>query len=89
MAWLVMDKFGARTDGVLVILGAILLATAIFLRVGRHLPPPFPAADPGRDTVLTGAQLALSSSDISEDRDELFRDCDYRGVGRVECGALD
>jgi hypothetical protein len=66
-------QFGARTGGALVILGAILLVTAIFLSgsVGTFLRL-FPTPILGVILFLTGAQLALGSCDISKDKGERF-----------------
>jgi Molybdate transporter of MFS superfamily len=54
-------RFGARTGGALVILGAVLLVTAV-------LPP----SVLGVILFLTGAQLALGSCDFSKDKGERF-----------------
>jgi len=66
-------QFGARTGGALVILGAVLLLTAIFLSgsVGTLLRL-FPPSILGVILFLTGAQLALGSCDISKDKGERF-----------------
>ena len=66
-------KFGARTGGALVILGMVLLTTAVlfsgsvatFLRL-------FPPSVLGVILFLTGAQLALGACDISKDKGERF-----------------
>lgn len=66
-------QFGARTGGALVILGSVLLVTAmlfsssvgIFLRL-------FPPSILGVILFLTGAQLALGACDISKDKGERF-----------------
>jgi MFS superfamily sulfate permease-like transporter len=66
-------QFGARTGGAAVILGAILLVTAIFFSgsVGTFLRF-FPASILGVILFLTGAQLALRAGDFSTDRGERF-----------------
>ena len=66
-------QFGARTGGALVILGAVLLATAIFFSgsVGTLLRL-FPPSMLGVILFLTGAQLALGSCDFSKDKGERF-----------------
>jgi predicted benzoate:H+ symporter BenE len=66
-------QFGARTGGAVVILGAILLVTAIFFSssVGTLLRL-FPTSILGVILFLTGAQLALGACDISKDKGERF-----------------
>jgi Molybdate transporter of MFS superfamily len=66
-------QFGARTGGALVILGGVLLMTAIFLSgsVGTLLRL-FPPSILGVILFLTGAQLALGSCDLSKDKGERF-----------------
>lgn len=66
-------QFGARTGGALVILGVILLVTAVLFSgsVGTLLRL-FPTAVLGVILFLTGAQLALGACDISEDKGERF-----------------
>jgi hypothetical protein len=66
-------QFGARTGGAVVILGAVLLVTAIFFStsVGTFLRL-FPTSILGVILFLTGAQLALGACDISEDKGERF-----------------
>jgi predicted benzoate:H+ symporter BenE len=66
-------QFGARTGGAVVILGAILLLTAILFSgsVGTLLRL-FPPSILGVILFLTGAQLALGSCDISKDKGERF-----------------
>jgi len=66
-------QFGARTGGAVVILGVILLLTAIFFSgsVGTLLRL-FPPSILGVILFLTGAQLALGSCDISKDKGERF-----------------
>ena len=66
-------QFGARTGGAVVILGVILLATAIFFSGSvATLLRLFPAAVLGVILFLTGAQLALGSCDFSKDKGERF-----------------
>jgi MFS superfamily sulfate permease-like transporter len=66
-------QFGARTGGAVVILGAVLLATAIFFSgsVGMFLRF-FPISILGVILFLTGAQLALGAGDFSKDKGERF-----------------
>jgi MFS superfamily sulfate permease-like transporter len=66
-------KFGARTGGALVILGTILLTTALLFStsVGTFLRF-FPPSILGVILFLTGAQLALGACDISKDKGERF-----------------
>jgi hypothetical protein len=66
-------QFGARTGGALVILGIVLLATAVFFSssVGTLLRL-FPPSILGVILFLTGAQLALGACDISKDKGERF-----------------
>jgi MFS superfamily sulfate permease-like transporter len=66
-------QFGARTGGAVVILGALLLLTAIFFSgsVGMFLRL-FPPSILGVILFLTGAQLALGSCDFSKDKGERF-----------------
>ena len=66
-------QFGARTGGAVVILGAVLLVTAIFFSgsVGTLLRL-FPPSILGVILFLTGAQLALGSCDLSKDKGERF-----------------
>jgi xanthine/uracil permease len=66
-------QFGARTGGALVILGAVLLVTAVFFSgsVGALLRL-FPPSILGVILFLTGAQLALGSCDFSKDKGERF-----------------
>jgi hypothetical protein len=66
-------QFGARTGGAVVILGVILLATAVFFSGSvATLLRLFPAAVLGVILFLTGAQLALGSCDFSKDKGERF-----------------
>jgi MFS superfamily sulfate permease-like transporter len=66
-------QFGARTGGALVILGAILLVTAIFFSGAvETLLRLFPPSVLGVILFLTGAQLALGACDISKDKGERF-----------------
>ena len=66
-------RFGARTGGALIILGAVLLVTALFFSgsVGILLRL-FPPSILGVILFLTGAQLALGSCDLSKDKGERF-----------------
>ena len=66
-------QFGARTGGAVVILGVVLLLTAIFFSgsVGTLLRL-FPPSVLGVILFLTGAQLALGSCDFSKDKGERF-----------------
>jgi MFS superfamily sulfate permease-like transporter len=66
-------KFGARTGGALIILGLLLLVTAVFFSgsVGTFLRL-FPSSILGVILFLTGAQLALGAGDIPEDEGERF-----------------
>jgi predicted benzoate:H+ symporter BenE len=66
-------QFGARTGGAVVILGAVLLVTAVFFgsSVGTLLRL-FPTSILGVILFLTGAQLALGACDISKDKGERF-----------------
>jgi len=66
-------QFGARTGGAVVMLGALLLLTALFFSdsVGTLLRL-FPSSVLGVILFLTGAQLALGSCDISKDKGERF-----------------
>jgi MFS superfamily sulfate permease-like transporter len=66
-------QFGARTGGAVVILGVVLLATALFFSgsVGTFLRL-FPTPVLGVVLFLTGAQLALGSCDMSKDKGERF-----------------
>jgi hypothetical protein len=66
-------QFGARTGGAVVILGAVLLVTAIFFSgsVGTFLRL-FPISILGVILFLTGAQLALGACDISRDKGDRF-----------------
>ena len=66
-------RFGARTGGALVILGAILLALALFFSGSVvALFRIFPPAILGVILFLTGAQLALGSCDFSNNKGERF-----------------
>jgi xanthine/uracil permease len=66
-------QFGARTGGAVVVLGVVLLLTAVFFSssVGTLLRL-FPPSVLGVILFLTGAQLALGSCDISKDKGERF-----------------
>ena len=66
-------QFGARTGGALIILGAVLLATAVlFSGSVATLVRLFPLPILGVILFLTGAQLALGSCDFSKDKGERF-----------------
>ena len=66
-------RFGARTGGALVILGLVLLATAIVLSSSvATLLRLFPPAILGVILFLTGAQLALGACDVPKDKGERF-----------------
>jgi xanthine/uracil permease len=65
--------FGARTGGATVILGVVLLATALFLSGSiQTLLSIFPPAVLGVILFLTGAQLALGSCSFSTNKGERF-----------------
>ena len=66
-------RFGARTGGAPIILGAILVLVALFFSssVGTLLRM-FPPAILGVILFLTGAQLALGACDFSKDKTERF-----------------
>lgn len=66
-------RFGARTGGALVILGAVLLVVALLFSgsVGTFLRL-FPTSILGVILFLTGAQLALGACDIPKDKGERF-----------------
>ena len=66
-------QFGARTGGATVLLGVVLLATAMFFSgsVGTVLRL-FPTSVLGVILFLTGAQLALGTCDLSRDKGERF-----------------
>jgi predicted benzoate:H+ symporter BenE len=66
-------RFGARTGGAVIVLGSVVLVTAIFFSgsVGTFLRL-FPTSILGVILFLTGAQLALGSCDISKDKGERF-----------------
>ena len=66
-------QFGARTGGALVILGALLLVTAIFFSGSvATLLRLFPTPILGVILFLTGAQLALGACDIPNNKGERF-----------------
>jgi MFS superfamily sulfate permease-like transporter len=66
-------QFGARTGGALVILGSVLIVTAIFFSGSvATLLRLFPAPVLGVILFLTGAQLALGACDIPKDKGERF-----------------
>ena len=65
--------FGARTGGATIILGAVLLALALFLSGSvQMLFNILPKAVLGVILFLTGAQLALGSCDFSKNKGERF-----------------
>ena len=66
-------RFGARTGGALIILGAIVLAIALFFSGSvETLFRIFPAPILGVILFLTGAQLALGSCDFGKSKNERF-----------------
>jgi MFS superfamily sulfate permease-like transporter len=66
-------RFGARTGGAVVILGAILCIVALlFSGSVTTLLRIFPAPVLGVVLFLAGAQLALGSCDFSKRKDERF-----------------
>jgi len=66
-------QFGARTGGALIILGVVLLTTAVlFSGSVATLVRLFPLPILGVILFLTGAQLALGSCDFSKDKGERF-----------------
>lgn len=66
-------RFGARTGGAAIILGALLVALALLFGDSVHvLLKVFPTALLGVILFLTGAQLALGACDISRDKGERF-----------------
>jgi xanthine/uracil permease len=66
-------QFGARTGGALVILGLVLLTTAILLSGSvATLLRLFPPSILGVILFLTGAQLALGACDVPKDKGERF-----------------
>jgi hypothetical protein len=66
-------RFGARTGGALVILGAIVLAIALFFSGSvETLFRIFPTPILGVILFLTGAQLALGSCDFGKSKNERF-----------------
>jgi MFS superfamily sulfate permease-like transporter len=66
-------QFGARTGGALVVLGALLLVTAIFFSGSvSTLLRLFPTPVLGVILFLTGAQLALGACDMPKDKGERF-----------------
>lgn len=66
-------RFGARTGGALIMLGAVLLVIAVFLSGSLEiLLRLFPPSILGVILFLTGAQLALGSCDISKHKGERF-----------------
>jgi hypothetical protein len=76
---------GARTGGVVVILGAVLVLVAtLFSGSVATLLRLFPTSVLGVILFLTGAQLALGSCDISKQRGAV-RYGSYGGAGSLEC----
>lgn len=66
-------QFGARTGGAVVILGLVLLVTAmLFSGSVATLLRLFPPAILGVILFLTGAQLALGACDVPKDKGERF-----------------
>jgi xanthine/uracil permease len=66
-------RFGARTGGAVVILGAILCVLALFFSASVvTLLKIFPTPVLGVVLFLTGAQLALGSCDFSRQKHERF-----------------
>lgn len=66
-------RFGARTGGALVILGALLLLVAVFFSSSVVvLLRLFPTPLLGVVLFLTGAQLALGSCNLGKDKNERF-----------------
>ena len=66
-------QFGARTGGALVILGLVLLVTAmLFSGSVATLLRLFPPVILGVILFLTGAQLALGACDVPKDKGERF-----------------
>lgn len=66
-------RFGARTGGALIILGAILVVIAVFFSSSvTTLFRMFPAPILGVVLFMTGAQLALGSCDFGKTRNDRF-----------------
>jgi MFS superfamily sulfate permease-like transporter len=66
-------QFGARTGGAPIMLGLVLLATAIFFSGSVDtLLGLFPQSVLGVILFMTGAELALGACDISKDKGERF-----------------
>jgi MFS superfamily sulfate permease-like transporter len=66
-------QFGARTGGATIILGIVLLTTALMFSASvATLLRLFPASILGVILFLTGAQLALGACDVSKDKGERF-----------------
>lgn len=66
-------RFGARTGGALVILGAILLCLSLFLSDSTLvLLKFFPHSVLGVILFLTGAQIALGSCDFGKNKEDTF-----------------
>ncbi len=66
-------RFGARTGGALVILGSILVVTALFLGPSVELIfRMFPAAILGVILFFAGVELALSARDVGSRREDFY-----------------
>jgi hypothetical protein len=66
-------RFGARTGGAVIILGVVLLLTAVFFSSSlATVLRLFPGPVLGVILFLTGAQLALGACDIPRDKGERF-----------------
>jgi xanthine/uracil permease len=66
-------RFGARTGGALVILGIVLLVTALLFSGSLEtLLRLFPPSVLGVILFLTGAQLALGACDFGKNKGERF-----------------
>ena len=66
-------RFGARTGGATIILGAVLIATGLWFSGSvETIFRIFPAPILGVILLLTGAQLALGSCDFSKEKGERF-----------------
>jgi len=66
-------RFGARTGGALVILGVVLVITALFFSGSvETILKIFPAPILGVILFLTGAQLALGSCDFGRNKNDRF-----------------
>lgn len=66
-------RFGARTGGALVILGALLMLLAIFLGDSVEMIfQAFPAAILGVILFFTGIELALSARDVGHRKEDFY-----------------